>query len=67
MNTHQKAKKWLPDGSQKTLNCLGHSTSLVKDNLSIDRIAAGITPDGTIFSAPAGHHAFNIRVLARTA
>ncbi|MGV4212652.1 hypothetical protein, partial [Citrobacter freundii] len=53
INRHQKAKKWLTSGSRKTLNCLDRSTSFVKDNLSIGRIAAGISPAGIIFSVSA--------------
>lgn len=49
LNTLQKAKKWLPGGSQKKHSGLGSCISLVKDNLSIDQIFVGIKPDDTIF------------------
>jgi len=52
LNTQQKAKKWLPFGSQKKYSGLGRCISLVKDDLSIGRIAAGISPGTTIFSYP---------------
>jgi hypothetical protein len=55
-----------PSGSRKTLNCLDRSTSFVKDNLSIGRIAAGISPAGIIFRIRQTS-AFNITPLARTA
>ena len=38
-------------------NGLGRCISLVKDDLSIGRIAAGISPAGTIFSVPARYYA----------
>lgn len=57
LNTQQKAKKWLPSVSQKKNNGLGRCISLVKDDLSIGRIAAGISPAGTIFSVPARYYA----------
>jgi len=53
LNTQQKAKKRLLFGSQKKYSGLGHCISLVKDNLIIVRIAAGISPGTTIFFVPA--------------
>jgi hypothetical protein len=54
-----------PSGSRKTLNCLDRSTSFVKDNLSIGRIA-GISPGHNFFRIRQTS-AFNITPLARTA
>ena len=55
------APRWEPEKDSGLGGCI----SLVKDDLSIGRFTAGISPCTTFFSVSARHHTFNITVSPR--
>jgi len=57
------APRWEPEKDSGLGGCI----SLVKDDLSIGRFAAGISPCTTFISVSASHHTFNITVSPRSA